>query len=89
MKKVALKKHLKVRTSVTFHRTKTLKRARTPKYPRLSAPPADKLDHYQVPIERMSRHVELEGWPVSLGSTSFAASTETADAVKGEAVGIT
>nr|AXR85308.1 60S897 [Sanionia uncinata] len=38
----------KVRTSVTFHRPKTLKRARAPKYPRLSAPTRSKLDHYEV-----------------------------------------
>lgn len=38
----------KVRTSVTFHRPKTLKRARAPKYPRLSAPARNKLDHYEV-----------------------------------------
>ncbi|KAL3695788.1 hypothetical protein R1sor_009864 [Riccia sorocarpa] len=42
------KKYRKVRTSVTFHRPKTLKRARTPKYPRISAPPRNKLDHYEV-----------------------------------------
>lgn len=38
----------KVRTSVTFHRPKTLKKARTPKYPRQSAPSRNKLDHYEV-----------------------------------------
>jgi len=38
----------KERTSVTFHRPKTLKRARVPKYPRLSAPSRNKLDHYEV-----------------------------------------
>jgi large subunit ribosomal protein L23Ae len=42
------KKWRKVRTSVTFHRPKTLKRARSPKYPRISAPARDKLDHYEV-----------------------------------------
>lgn len=45
---VQKKKWKKVRTSVTFHRPKTLKRSRTPKYPRISAPPRNKLDHYQV-----------------------------------------
>lgn len=39
---------MKVRTSVTFHRPKTLKRARAPKYPRASAPARNKLDHYEV-----------------------------------------
>ncbi|EFJ09823.1 hypothetical protein SELMODRAFT_271663 [Selaginella moellendorffii] len=38
----------RVRTSVTFHRPKTLKQARAPKYPRLSAPNREKLDHYKV-----------------------------------------
>ncbi|KAL2610076.1 hypothetical protein R1flu_028649 [Riccia fluitans] len=42
------KTYRKVRTSVTFHRPKTLKRARAPKYSRLSAPPRNKLDHYEV-----------------------------------------
>ncbi|KAL2633010.1 hypothetical protein R1flu_004489 [Riccia fluitans] len=42
------KTYRKVRTSVTFHRPRTLKRARAPKYPRLSAPPRNKLDHYEV-----------------------------------------
>jgi large subunit ribosomal protein L23Ae len=45
---VRKQKWRKERTSVTFHRPKTLKRARTPKYPRLSAPPRNKLDHYEV-----------------------------------------
>jgi hypothetical protein len=47
-KGVVKKKTRKIRTSVTFHRPKTLKRVRDPKYPRLSAPRPDKLDHYQV-----------------------------------------
>ncbi|BAT83965.1 hypothetical protein VIGAN_04121700 [Vigna angularis var. angularis] len=38
----------KIRTSVTFHRPKTLKKDRNPKYPRISAPPRNKLDHYQI-----------------------------------------
>lgn len=45
---VIKKKWRKVRTSVTFHRPKTLKRARAPKYPRISAAPRNKLDHYEV-----------------------------------------
>ena len=48
LKKTNRKKVLKVRTSVTFHRPKTLKKARDPKYPRISAPPMQKLDHFQV-----------------------------------------
>ncbi|KAL4186510.1 hypothetical protein AMTRI_Chr09g14450 [Amborella trichopoda] len=42
------KKTKKIRTSVTFHRPKTLKKERNPKYPRISAPPRNKLDHYQI-----------------------------------------
>ena len=42
------KKAKKMRTSVTFHRPKTLKKDRSPKYPRISAPPRNKLDHYQI-----------------------------------------
>ena len=42
------KKTKKIRTSVTFHRPRTLKKARNPKYPRISAPPRNKLDHYQI-----------------------------------------
>ncbi|XP_057475882.1 60S ribosomal protein L23A isoform X1 [Actinidia eriantha] len=46
---VAFKKKVKkIRTSVTFHRPKTLKKDRNPKYPRISAPPRNKLDHYQI-----------------------------------------
>ncbi|KAG8488469.1 hypothetical protein CXB51_016183 [Gossypium anomalum] len=42
------KKAKKIRTKVTFHRPRTLKKDRTPKYPRISAPPRNKLDHYQI-----------------------------------------
>ncbi|KAL8247654.1 hypothetical protein R6Q59_008870 [Mikania micrantha] len=42
------KKAKKIRTKVTFHRPKTLKTDRNPKYPRISAPPRNKLDHYQI-----------------------------------------
>ena len=38
----------KIRTSVTFHRPRTLKLARSPKYPRISATPRNKLDQYQI-----------------------------------------
>uniref|UniRef100_J3LNP0 Large ribosomal subunit protein uL23 N-terminal domain-containing protein n=3 Tax=Oryza TaxID=4527 RepID=J3LNP0_ORYBR len=38
----------KIRTSVTFHRPKTLKKARDPKYPRVSTPGRNKLDQYQI-----------------------------------------
>lgn len=42
------KKAKKIRTSVTFHRPKTLKKDRNPKYPRISAPGRNKLDQYQI-----------------------------------------
>lgn len=42
------KKAKKIRTSVTFHRPRTLKKDRNPKYPRISAPSRNKLDQYQV-----------------------------------------
>ena len=42
------KKTKKIRTTVTFHRPKTLSRERNPKYPRISATPRNKLDHYQI-----------------------------------------
>ena len=42
------KKSTKVRTSTTFHRPKTLKRARKPLYQRKSAPRANKLDQFQI-----------------------------------------
>ncbi|MQL82851.1 hypothetical protein Taro_015333, partial [Colocasia esculenta] len=42
------KKAKKIRTSVTFHRPKTLKKDRNPKYPRISATPRNKLDHFQI-----------------------------------------
>ncbi|KAF2318689.1 hypothetical protein GH714_010086 [Hevea brasiliensis] len=37
-----------VRTEITFHRPKTLKKERNPKYPHIRAPPRNKLDHYQI-----------------------------------------
>lgn len=42
------KKSNKIRTKVTFHRPKTLKKDRNPKYPRISAPGRNKLDQYQI-----------------------------------------
>ncbi|KAL1919460.1 60S ribosomal protein uL23 [Calcarisporiella thermophila] len=38
----------KIRTSTTFHRPKTLRLARTPKYPRKSFPHAPRLDQYKI-----------------------------------------
>ncbi|THF96731.1 hypothetical protein TEA_006122 [Camellia sinensis var. sinensis] len=42
------KKAKKIRTTVTFHRPRTLKKDRNPKYPRISATPRNKLDQYQI-----------------------------------------
>ncbi|KAI3832682.1 hypothetical protein MKW98_002228 [Papaver atlanticum] len=42
------KKAKKICTSITFHRPKTLQKARNPKYPCISALPRNKLDHYQI-----------------------------------------
>ncbi|KAK4377544.1 hypothetical protein RND71_003840 [Anisodus tanguticus] len=42
------KKSNKIRTKVTFHRPKTLKKDRNPKYPRISAPGRNRLDQYAV-----------------------------------------
>eukprot|EP00236_Picocystis_salinarum_P005321 CAMPEP_0113929384 /NCGR_PEP_ID=MMETSP1159-20121227/5328_1 /TAXON_ID=88271 /ORGANISM="Picocystis salinarum" /LENGTH=144 /DNA_ID=CAMNT_0000929977 /DNA_START=44 /DNA_END=478 /DNA_ORIENTATION=+ /assembly_acc=CAM_ASM_000767 len=41
-------KTLKKRTSVTFHRPRTLKHARDPKYPRTSAPTSKAMDEYSI-----------------------------------------
>ena len=38
----------RIRTKVTFHRPKTLKKDRNPKYPRISAPGRNRLDQYQI-----------------------------------------
>lgn len=40
----------KVRTTVSFHRPKTLRLPRTPKYPRKSIPHAPRMDQYRVII---------------------------------------
>ncbi|OIT40180.1 PREDICTED: 60S ribosomal protein L23a-like [Nicotiana attenuata] len=42
------KKSQKLRTKVTFHRPKTLKKDRNPKYPRISAPGRNKPDQYGI-----------------------------------------
>ncbi|EDO47563.1 predicted protein [Nematostella vectensis] len=47
-KGVRAAKTKKVRTSVKFHRPKTLSLRRNPKYPRTSAPRINKLDHYAI-----------------------------------------
>lgn len=48
IKKGTVSKHRKVRTSVTFHRPKTLRLAREPKYPRKSMPSVNKMDQFCV-----------------------------------------
>ena len=42
------KKKKKIRTSVHFHRPKTLRLPRKPKYPRKSAPSMNKLDQFAI-----------------------------------------
>eukprot|EP00287_Rhodomonas_sp_CCMP768_P021659 CAMPEP_0202820260 /NCGR_PEP_ID=MMETSP1389-20130828/9611_1 /ASSEMBLY_ACC=CAM_ASM_000865 /TAXON_ID=302021 /ORGANISM="Rhodomonas sp., Strain CCMP768" /LENGTH=174 /DNA_ID=CAMNT_0049492915 /DNA_START=217 /DNA_END=741 /DNA_ORIENTATION=- len=42
------KKSTKARKSATFHRPKTLKKERQPRYPRLSAPKGKKMDQFQI-----------------------------------------
>ncbi|KAH6832472.1 ribosomal protein L23AB [Perilla frutescens var. hirtella] len=42
------KKAKMIRTKVTFYRPKTLKNNRNPKYPRISAPLRNNVDHYQI-----------------------------------------
>merc|ERR1712205_43989 len=46
-------KLLKKRFSPTFHRPKTFKAVRAPKYPRVSVPPMCKLDQFQVRTARL------------------------------------
>lgn len=48
VKKSTWKKTRKPKYSTIFHRPKTLKRDRQPKYPRISAPPPQKLDAFQT-----------------------------------------
>ena len=48
LKGVHTKGKRKIRTSVRFHRPKTLRKARQPKYPRKSAPRVNKLDKYAI-----------------------------------------
>ena len=63
MKKGAKGKLLKKRFSPTFHRPKTLKNARAPKYPRVSVPPPQRLDQFQVlkfPLTTESANQKIE-----------------------------
>jgi large subunit ribosomal protein L23Ae len=45
---VIKKKTKKIRTTITFHRPKTLSKERNPKYPHICATPRNKLDHYGI-----------------------------------------
>jgi len=54
LKGVHSKINRKVRTSVTFHRPKTLIRARNPKYPRKSIPHAPRLDQFKVIVHPLN-----------------------------------
>ncbi|CAI2173040.1 18899_t:CDS:2, partial [Funneliformis geosporum] len=47
-KGVISKEKKKPRTSTTFHRPRTLRLSRSPKYPRKSIPHARRLDHYKI-----------------------------------------
>jgi len=63
VKKGAKGKLLKKRFSPTFHRPRTLKNARAPKYPRVSVPPPQKLDQFQVlkfPLTTESANQKIE-----------------------------
>mmetsp|Transcript_8993 Transcript_8993/g.26137 ORF Transcript_8993/g.26137 Transcript_8993/m.26137 type:complete len:148 (-) Transcript_8993:208-651(-) len=63
VKKGAKGKLLKKRFSPTFHRPKTLKNARAPKYPRVSVPPPQRLDQFQVlkfPLTTESANQKIE-----------------------------
>jgi large subunit ribosomal protein L23Ae len=44
----------KVRTSVSFHRPKTLRLARSPKYPRKSVPHAPRMDAYRAIVHPLN-----------------------------------
>eukprot|EP00884_Botryococcus_braunii_P010379 jgi/Botrbrau1/19342/Bobra.0073s0067.1 len=48
VKKNVFKRVIKPRYSVVFHRPKTLKTPRQPKYPRASQPASNKLDYFQI-----------------------------------------
>lgn len=63
VKKGAKGKLLKKRFSPTFHRPKTLKNARAPKYPRVSVPPPQRLDQFAVlkfPLTTESANKKVE-----------------------------
>ncbi|TPX32117.1 hypothetical protein SmJEL517_g04680 [Synchytrium microbalum] len=62
--KGTVKKVHKVRTGTHFYRPKTLRLARSPKYPRRSVPRSTTLDHYQVlryPLNTESAMKKIEG----------------------------
>ncbi|KAL9664503.1 hypothetical protein QQ045_019906 [Rhodiola kirilowii] len=59
----AIKKKVKqkIRTSVTFHRPMTLKKARDPKYPRISATPRNKLDLPDSQTKKVNTMIRPDG----------------------------
>ncbi|XP_048634860.1 60S ribosomal protein L23a-2-like, partial [Brassica napus] len=62
--KIIKKKAKKIRTKVTFHRPKTLTKARDPKYPHISTTPRNKLDHSGIlkyPLTTESAMKKIEG----------------------------
>lgn len=64
-KKAALKgtnakKALKVRTDTTFHRPKTLKLARNPKYTRKSVPHYNRLDAYKIIVSPIATETAMK-----------------------------
>jgi len=50
----------KVRTSVTFHRPKTLKLSRSPRYPRKSIPHAPRMDPYRVIVNPLNTETAMK-----------------------------
>jgi large subunit ribosomal protein L23Ae len=52
----------KTRTSVSFHRPKTLKLAREPKYPRKSIPHAPRMDQFRTIVSCVSIGAMVQGY---------------------------
>lgn len=60
MKGTNAKKALKVRTDTTFHRPKTLKLARNPKYTRKSVPHYNRLDAYKIIVSPIATETAMK-----------------------------
>ncbi|OAV91908.1 60S ribosomal protein L25 [Puccinia triticina 1-1 BBBD Race 1] len=54
IKGTSSKTQRRVRTSVTFHRPKTLRLSRKPKYPRTSVPHAPRMDAYRILVRPLN-----------------------------------